>query len=524
MTTNLAKSSDDQIYNFYPDQPVESPEESTHFWKILIVDDDDGVHEITKIILKYFKFEGSGLILLSAHNEEQAIQLLNLHPDIAIVLLDVVMDTEQSGLKLVKYIREILFNRLIRIVLRTGQPGQAPEKQIVVNYDINDYKLKTELTADKLFVTVVSLLRSYKDLLSLDSHSDTLRRTVSATSNLFRQRTLSDFIQCIPNEYNAILANSTNSDVANYSGLILTQENDNYWIIAANGIFEPYLGKTLDGLLTDKTFSLIKKSQYMKKKKIFQENEFAACLTNSQEESLLFYIVLDRPFTDWDISLLELFSSSVKSAYNTLYLADEVDKTHREIIFTLGEVAEARSKETGNHVRRVSEYSKLLAQKIGLPEYDVELIGLASPVHDIGKISIPDYILNKPGKLTPEEFQIIKTHAMIGYEMLKNSQRPILQAAANIALMHHEKWDGTGYPSALAGEDISIYGRIVALADVFDALDSDRIYKKAWPLEDILNHLRTERSRHFDPQLIDAFLAHLPDFLAIRNQLRTMEV
>lgn len=199
-------------------------------------------------------------------------------------------------------------------------------------------------------------------------------------------------------------------------------------------------------------------------------------------------------------------------------LNEEITNTQREVVLTMGAIGETRSKETGQHVKRVAEYSYLLAKLAGLSEEEASLLKQASPMHDIGKVGIPDSILNKPGKLTTQEFEIMKTHTDIGYEMLKYSKRPILKASALVAKTHHEKWDGTGYPKLLKGENIPIFGRITAIADVFDALGHDRVYKKAWDLEDILNLFRQERAKHFDPKLVDLFFKHLDEFLVLRNQ------
>lgn len=198
-------------------------------------------------------------------------------------------------------------------------------------------------------------------------------------------------------------------------------------------------------------------------------------------------------------------------------LHKELESTQREIIYKLGEIGETRSSETGYHVKRVAEYSKLLAIKYNLSSDDVNILFSASPMHDIGKVGIPDSILNKPGKLTPDEWEIMKTHAEIGYNILRYSKRPILQAAAVISYSHHEKWDGSGYPLGLSGENIHIFGRITAIADVFDALGSNRAYKKSWELERILELFEEQRGKHFDPNLIDIFMNNLNDFLEIRD-------
>lgn len=196
----------------------------------------------------------------------------------------------------------------------------------------------------------------------------------------------------------------------------------------------------------------------------------------------------------------------------------ELNETQLEVILTLSEVAESRCEETGAHIKRVSEYSRLMAQLAGLSDDEIFTLKSAAPLHDIGKIGTPDNILLKRGKLTQEEFAIIEEHSDTGYRILADSTKPILKAGAIIARNHHEKWDGSGYPQGLQGEAISIYGRIVAIADVFDALGSDRVYKKAWPMEQILNYFREQSGKHFDPHLAKLFINNFHKFEAIRKQ------
>jgi putative two-component system response regulator len=198
-------------------------------------------------------------------------------------------------------------------------------------------------------------------------------------------------------------------------------------------------------------------------------------------------------------------------------LKREIEDTQKEVIFRMGAIGESRSRETGNHVKRVAEYSKLFALYYGLSKDEAETLKQASPMHDIGKVAIPDAILNKPGRFNEEERRVMDTHAQLGYDMLKGSNRKLLNMAATIAYEHHEKWNGKGYPRGLKGEEISIFGRITAIADVFDALGSDRVYKKAWSDERIFKLLKEERGEHFDPKLVDIFFNNLSQFLEIRT-------
>jgi len=197
-------------------------------------------------------------------------------------------------------------------------------------------------------------------------------------------------------------------------------------------------------------------------------------------------------------------------------LIKELEDNQREMIYILMEMMELTSDETGQHIKRVAESCQLLAKYSDkLSEEDEAIIFHASPMHDIGKIAIPKEILHKPGKLTDDEFEIMKTHAQKGQEFLKNSHRKLFKAAGIIAHEHHEKWDGSGYPRGLKGSDIHIYGRIVALADVFDALTHKRKYKDSWSIEDSVDYIKAQSGSHFDPELVDIFLEHLDEFVAI---------
>jgi HD-GYP domain-containing protein (c-di-GMP phosphodiesterase class II) len=222
-------------------------------------------------------------------------------------------------------------------------------------------------------------------------------------------------------------------------------------------------------------------------------------------------------FTEKDLEYLALAASYSGKSLESVMLHNEIEETQKEIIMTMGEIGESRSKETGNHVKRVAEYSYILALGLGMSLEEAELLKLASPMHDIGKVAIPDAVLKKPGKLTDEEFDIMKSHTAIGYNLLKNSSRRILKTAAIVAYEHHEKWNGKGYPQGIKEKEIHIYGRITAIADVFDALGSDRVYKQAWELDRILNLFKEERGQHFDPDVVDAFMKNLPAIVKVRD-------
>lgn len=226
-------------------------------------------------------------------------------------------------------------------------------------------------------------------------------------------------------------------------------------------------------------------------------------------------------------NMLALRASHKKLADRAAWLAEEVSRAtyeirerEREMVQQLARAAEFRDPETGGHILRMAHYSRLIAEQLGLSADEQKLILEAAPMHDIGKIAIPDHILLKPGRLSADEFAIMKTHAEAGWRILKDSTSALLDAAAEIALTHHEKWDGSGYPAGRAGEDIPLYGRIVSVADVFDALTSARPYKPAWELERAWQFFRDGSASHFDPACVDAFFARQGEVLDIRARFR----
>ena len=213
-------------------------------------------------------------------------------------------------------------------------------------------------------------------------------------------------------------------------------------------------------------------------------------------------------FSIQDLERLSLTAVYSAKTVESAMLNMELEATQREIIHILGEVSEYRSQETGDHIQRVAEISCMLAKFLELPETEVERIRLATPMHDLGKVGIPDAILNKPGRFTDDEYTIMKTHSEIGYNMLHNSKRKLLRFAAEIARSHHERWDGRGYPKGLAGEEIPLAGRICSIADVLDALSSPRCYKQPWPEEKVKDEFLKQRGGQFQPELVDVLMEH----------------
>ena len=234
-------------------------------------------------------------------------------------------------------------------------------------------------------------------------------------------------------------------------------------------------------------------------------------ITNGFEVGGVDYIT--KPFQK--VELLARINTHLKLKH---YQDQEIEQTQRELIYTIARITDVHSAETGNHIKRVAEYAKLLAVLAGYDKEKAEIFKLATAMHDVGKIGIPHDILNKPDKLSEQELTIMRKHPNIGYDILSQSKRPLLRAAAIVAHQHHEKYDGSGYPRGLKGKQIHILGRIAALADVFDALDTPRTYKKRWALHETVTFIQSESGKHFDPRLVDLFIKHFGHFRKIRDK------
>lgn len=247
---------------------------------------------------------------------------------------------------------------------------------------------------------------------------------------------------------------------------------------------------------------------------------FVTALTGENEEALGFELgavdYIPKPVRP------AIVRARVKT-HLSLVRVDELKSTRLSIVQRLGRAAEYRDNETGLHVIRMSRYAQILALAAGFSEHQAEEILHAAPMHDIGKIGIPDAILQKPGKLTPDEWQVMQRHTEIGAEIIGTPDSSLMRIAKDIALYHHERWDGSGYPTGLTGNAIPVAARIVAIADVFDALTSERPYKSAWPVEQATQLIREESGKHFDPNLVEVFFQCLPKLLEVKEQWREPE-
>lgn len=472
-------------------------------WKILVIDDEPDIHAITRLNLKYFKFAGKSLHFLQANSGQEAREILSTETNIAVAFVDVVMETDDAGLRLVEFIRNDLNNQLIRLIIRTGQPGVAPEKMVVDRYDIDDYKEKTELTAQKLYTTIRSALKAYRDLTRLDSNRKGLEKILTAAAQLSFPQSMNHFFDGVLTQVISLCQLGENSLMSTVqSGLLITSSEERMVIQAGTGRFS----NPIDNPEAQHIAQLCSNRFTIEHEADALPDGLSSVPLIIQDE-ILGFICLENLHTleQADQQLIHIMAHQSASALKNLQLYTDIKEANRQALYMLAVAAEHKDKDTGEHISRMARYTSIIAEELGFSKPEAENIGLASMLHDIGKLGIPDSILQKPGKLTKEEFEIIKTHPRLGAEILEKNKW--FTTAYHIAYNHHEKWDGSGYPRGLKAEEIPISARIVAVVDVFDALTHKRCYKEAWSAEQAIAALQAGAGTHFDPHIIDVFIS-----------------
>ncbi|MGB1237201.1 MAG: DUF3369 domain-containing protein [Pseudomonadales bacterium] len=332
-------------------------------WNILIVDDEPAVHSVTCFALEDESFEGKRFNFISAYNAAQARDILTERQDIALVILDVVMETDSAGLEVAQWIRQELGNKLIRIVLRTGQPGQAPEKDVILNYDIYDYKNKTELTAQKLFSCVISGLRSYRDVLALSNHSTGIKKVISASAGLFKKRYVKEFSGGVLQQISSLLY--IDADAVLVSATSGCQEVEDVSIVAAIGAFEHQVGESAAAVLSADVLN-----KWLEGEKILtcdrEQNKILLSCNSDDKHKMLLCLKYKRVLVADDLDLLELFIQNVSIAEERMRFWQDTEDTLNEIIELLSTSSASHHGSGNQHFTGVTKVAMLLARKHGL--------------------------------------------------------------------------------------------------------------------------------------------------------------
>lgn len=509
-----------------PDDGIPVPRSEP--WSVLIVDDEEEVHAVTRLVLRDFAFHGRRLQLESAYSAAEAREILSRRRDFALILLDVVMESDDAGLQLVRYIRETLNNDAVRIILRTGQPGQAPEEEVIVCYDINDYKAKTELTHKKLFTTVVAALRTYEHIHTIDQSRAGLNKIVDSSSDLHRLHSMQQFANGVLTQLAAfyrvsrggiLCAQLTEDERTGQARRSNGRTPASISVFAGSGCYEEAARDPARKAIRDDEMQVVQRCL------LTEQHQYAphySCLfiRTPHDRRIAVYMLSEEALDPIDRSIIEVFCSKISVGFDNVQLYEQLRNAHRATVVALAGAAEFRDTDTGDHVMRVATITEHVARTLHrmghyrdeLNEMFLDQVGTASILHDIGKVSTPDHILLKPAKLEQDEWAIMQQHVPNGANILAKAMSMVdsgsyLVLGKQIAEAHHERFDGSGYPLGLSGTDIPLAARIVAVADVFDALTNERPYKKAWPMQDAIDYIHDRAGSHFDPLVVEAFLA-----------------
>lgn len=486
-------------------------------WRILIVDDEEQVHKVTSLVLSTCTFDHASIELTHAYSMKEAKQLITDEPPFALALIDVVMETDNAGLHLVQFIREEIKDKDIRLVLRTGQPGQAPEETVIERYDINDYKNKTELTSTKLRTLLYSALRSYRDIQTIQANRQGLYNLIGATSKIVDTHQLPVFASAVLEEIGTLL-NLEGGAVCTHipvDAVAAKSLPHHYAILAATGKIKELLEHSPDAKLPSEITHYFDQAK-LDQSSIHNEEVYIGYYNIQATGENLLYVRPNAKLNKIGCHLLDIYTKCVAITHNNLHQKEGIRQSRQELVYVLSETIERRIPNESNHVRRVSKMAFLLAQATGLSANICERLKLAAPLHDIGTIGIPDHILTKQTRYNESDKAIMARHTEVGANILSKSERPVLQMASRIAAQHHEQWDGNGHPNKLKGEEIDIAARIVSIVDVIDALGCHKAYRPAFSQSEIITFVKDGSGTLFDPTLAATALTLMSEFQKMR--------
>lgn len=481
-------------------------------WKVLVADDDPEVHTVTKLVLQQFSFQDKGLELLHAYSGQEACEMLRQHPDTGVIFLDVVMESHDAGLLAVRRIREDLGNRMVRIILRTGQPGHAPEHDVTINYDINDYKAKAELTAQKLYVTLVAALRSYHDLLTIETTRRGLVKILDAASNMdFRSRSL--FASGLLQQLGSLL------DIGEQDLLLLraAESSGDAFIMAASGACEGFAGEPAETVLDSADTALVA-SVFASGVAHVDDRRSLHRVSLPDFSPVLLYIGGGRHISEAEWVLIQMFCLKIVLAYENFESVEQSRKDQDAEIALLARLTQQADYLSQDYLTHRARLSQDIAQQLepsgSTPLGEGRLPALlrrATMLADVGNHSMPRELLQRPGPLSEAEHELLRKHTVFGAALIDATLAEVgggrvMLLARDLALSHHEHFDGSGYPHELRGDQIPLGARVLAVADSYMALTSARPWREAWTHDAAVAHIEQEAGRRFDPQVVKAFL------------------
>lgn len=485
----------------FADEPgQQTPKIPTEKWKVLIVDDEPEVHAVTKLALSDFQFLGRGLEFYSAFSGAEACELIDAQPDAAILLLDVVMESDDAGLKVARYIREEAQNHYTRIILRTGQPGQAPERTVIVNYDINDYKSKTELTAQKLFTTVMSSLRSYRDIMSIEQSRHGLEKIIAASSNLYALQPMTRFVEGLVQQLSWVIGGCRQTLYATAD-----ETGRSYKVVAAHGEDAVVaVGQTLRSVLPASALSELE--DVIAHHGSYYGTDFVLlyCRSHCQPHgSVLFIDGISRKLSDDDHHVLQLFAENVQLAQDNVVCLEDSDQFVARLSDQLMETHAATFDAMNLPTKAALAYR--LGQQVS-DEQQAQRIALAwflyEPAEPLLRCASESVAANE----TTCQQRVARSLRALGH-----GQHIATQMAYRALAERLERWDGMGLPDGKQGPDIAISTQVLILTEqLFDW------QQQQLPLADMKTRLEAEKGRYYSPEFLEGVLPNLSNLMAAR--------
>lgn len=491
-------------------------------WKVLIVDDEPEIHAVTKLALSDFALDGKGLTFISAYNGAEAVDALKQHKDIAVILLDVVMETEDAGLRVANAVRNELHNHFTRIILRTGQPGQAPERSVIVDYDINDYKSKTELTAQKLFTVMIASLRSYRDIMAIEDSRVGLEKVLLASTDLFNRHSLEQFMEGLIHQLSSVLGCS--KDAAYITSAIAGHEplhamnSSSLYVFAGNGDYAQERGKLLENVLTTDQYKSCIRALRDKQIVFADDHIVAHCAGKSGEGALLYLTGLHRKVSEIDRLLVKLFAENVQIAFENVMRINQTKLFHNRIIEQLSRSTDL-SEQSSVATLRVSALAGVIGQQLELGAEALKTMRLAMPLMGLEYSCLTQLLLNGSNNDISQCVQNLSDYTK-GYKFKTELEDgKIITLALTMAKQHLEFWDGTGYPHKLTSKAIAIESQIVAAAHVFNTLICQQAPNYQWPLQDVVAFFEQQSGRAFHPDIVNAIVHQQEALNAVQQAL-----
>lgn len=513
----------DDTLQFLPESLPDTDENSLRPWKVMIVDDEPGVHAATRLALRDISFRGRGLEFVSAYSGAEAMAKLHEHPDTAMIFLDVVMESEDAGLKVARRIRKEGFS-LVRIVLRTGHPGYAPERQVVVDYDIHDYKEKSSLDFAKLFSCLISALRAFDDLVAIEQHRRGLLSVLEAVS-WFDLRSLKRYLSRMLSELSSLAGIEVDQLL-----LAVDRRNGRNGLNGSNGrAASGESGESseskeftvlIDGLAAEPLSANERRfiADSLASRSALSGANAATYVVSAFGLELALFTRDKQALARADLVLLELFLNKVAQALDNHQTFAEILSERDSLVRAFADPGERWGGHDSHEIetlqRLCRETAARLQQRVDFPgeidDWFVFSIGTAGGFHDLGEQHLPHALLEKAGPLSAAERQTVEQHVKDGVDILRRKlgtmqHSRLFELAESVIQQHHERYDGSGYPAGLVGNAIALPARIVAVVDCFVAMTAARPHRPAWSRAETLVHLQQGRGSLFDPRVVDAF-------------------